>query len=171
MTSIAKCMTGVKGQDITQLVVTDTTASVSQKLRSSLGHRDNVLSSSITTSYVVTSTDSAQSYDGLSTQLQDAVSVGSFDTYLHNAAAASGATGFASATSSSVTTTDDLDSGSDGKKGLSAGAIAGIVIGVVTLLCAAAFFLLVRRPSTPLAEAAQPSSVGTIHLSPIPNKT
>lgn len=145
--SIADTMDGVESDDILDLQVTAGSSSD----RRLTGDEHRRLQDSIEASYIVEVRDADQSYESLSSQLSDAVTSGQFNTILQTNAAANGATGLEDATSDSVTTTNLLaDNGNKKKKddsddGLSDGAIAGIVIGVlagVIIIGAIAYFVI-----------------------------
>lgn len=165
--SIAMCMDGMLSSNVVDLTVQDVTTSRVPQLRSFSEH-DAALTSAISTTYTVVTSESSFTYDELSSELKSSVAAGDFDTYLHENAAASGATGFSSATSTSVTTTN-LQSGSSDNGGLSGGAIAGIVIACVVLLSACAYFVHRWRSSSPPLAAAeiQATTAGDISLNPV----
>mmetsp|Transcript_12131 Transcript_12131/g.20089 ORF Transcript_12131/g.20089 Transcript_12131/m.20089 type:complete len:185 (+) Transcript_12131:500-1054(+) len=99
------------------------------------GRRLASTSSGIATSYRVRVRNASLSYEGLSTELQESVDSGEFNQLLTANAEKNNATGLINATSSSVTTVnlipDSSGGGSSSSDALSAGEIAGIVIGVV----------------------------------------
>lgn len=161
ISSIAMCMTGVSGNDIKSLTVVAGPSSVSSSNNAlttvfkRLYAQLTSTSSSISATYIVTVTTGTQSYESLSGQLKSAVSTGLFTSYLHSMTTQTGATGFASASSSSVETSNNLDSSDDNSdsssgSGLSGGAIAGIVIGCVAfvvMVIVAVWFFAHRKSS------------------------
>lgn len=119
---------------------------------------------STTIYYVVTADFDGASYSSLSDQLSQAVNDGTFNNYLNQYATASGATDLTGCTSNSVTTADLLGSGGN-SNGLSTGAIAGIVIAIVSFfgfVISAIYYILVvqkqqQPPVLPTGSAPQPS--------------
>ena len=90
--------------------------------------------SSIALTYTVLTQSSRLTYEGLSSQLKSSVSSGYFNTQLQSIASGEGYNTLAQCTSSSATTVDETptsSSSSNKDDSLSAGAIAGIVIGSV----------------------------------------
>ena len=90
--------------------------------------------SSIALTYTVLTQSSSLSYEGLSSQLKSSVSSGYFNEQLQSIASGEGYNTLAQCTSSSATTVDETpasSSSSNKDDSLSAGAIAGIVIGSV----------------------------------------
>ena len=146
-------------------------------------------SDAIQADYVVVVHLASSSYSALSEQLQTAVSDGLFDDYLQAAAAQSGASGFDAATSSSVTTQNLLSGGGGGGSsssgggdndddgdGLSHGALAGLVIGLLgalVLLTGTGYYFLVYRPSPgesdSLSTRGQQAQAQTVEASTVSN--
>jgi len=90
--------------------------------------------SSIALTYTVLTQSSSLTYEGLSSQLKSSVSSGYFNEQLQSIASGEGYNALAQCTSSSATTVDETpasSSSSNKDDSLSAGAIAGIVIGSV----------------------------------------
>lgn len=150
--TIASCMQGVSTGNIINLVVTSATANVDVGaggrvqllVRRFVGALDTS-GSAINAAYEVNVRDPALSYSTLSTELTSAVTSGAFTTNLHAYATTTGATGFATATSNSVATTD-LQGSDDGDNdnnggGLTAGEIVCIAFGVAAFVGLVAFFL------------------------------
>jgi len=136
-------MNAVQANNIIDLVVTATTSSrtASFSLRTSATATSSVSANAATpainAAYEVSIHNPTVTYDSLSQQLITSVSIGTFTTILQSFAQENGAIGFASASSTSVSTQDLLSSDDDGgskKNGLGAGPIAGIVIGGVAFL-------------------------------------
>jgi hypothetical protein len=133
---IAACMDGVSPEEIIDMVVEDVTSSA---VAASLLRGADVTvqsSSSIRVTYTVTVTVTDDgTYGTLSSELVDAVNSGEFNDYLDEYGNSTGAVYLVGATSNSVTITNINvnDDSSDGS-GLSGGAIAGIVIGVLAFL-------------------------------------
>lgn len=156
--SIAQCMTGVTSQNIKYLNVTAPVATrrnlrtVEELVLSAVG-----TSNTVTASYYVAANVAGATYTSLSTELTTNVANGNFNGYLtNNTALFKGSSQLSTATSSSVTTSDvgfddDFDLGNIGITTISAGAIAGIVIGAVCfcscLLGGAYFFFFARKSS------------------------
>lgn len=138
-------MDGISANDITNFVVT-----AAQRLRQlqTIQIIIRATSSSIQATYVILSTNPTLNYDSLSSQLQKSVDNGDFNNYLsQNAASIPGATALVNCTSASIDTEDTLPpslNNDDNDETLSAGAIAGIVIGVVIFVAfvAACFYWL-----------------------------
>lgn len=140
--TIASMMTGVTLEDIIRLNITEAEASSASSSEETGRLRrlaDNV-TDSIDADYEIKVHNASLSYNELSSELIDGVSTGLFDSNLNKFALDNGAVFFLNATSTSVDTVDLVpeDSGSKKKKdddddddGLSDGAIAGIVIGVL----------------------------------------
>lgn len=143
--TVASTMTGVTAANIINL-------SVSGSRRRLAGRALFTANQAITVTYTVSVTTTSSS-DSLYYQLSTAVTSGSFNTALSSYAALFGASGLEGCTSNSV------NYPSDSKKGLSAGAIAGIVIGCVAFvgIVAAIIFFLMGNKKTPMAQA-QPAS-------------
>lgn len=160
--TIASCFTGATTSSVTNLVVTDGPSSsaaalLDHYLSVRVAHRI-LAGSSILTTYTVTLVNSLLSADSVAGELQNAVANGKFDNNLHAYAQANGATGFETATSSSVDVTvegDDDGGGSDNK--LSTGAIVGIAIGafaaLVLVLGAVWYFCSSRKKGDEAAAA------------------
>lgn len=141
--SIAACMNAVQPNNIIDLVVT---ASVSSHTISSATSFTTSLRSgasaaaatpAISAAYEVSIHNPSVTYESLSQQLIVSVSIGTFTTILRSFAQENGATGFAAAGSTSVSTQDLLSDDNDGsskKDGLGAGPIAGIAIGGAAFL-------------------------------------
>ena len=161
--SIASCMSDVSPSNIINLVVTDVaSSSIMQRMGASL----LASSGSINTVYDVSVRDPSLSYNSLSSQLSTAVSDGTFTSNLQTYSTSTGATGFATASSTSVTTADllDDDGGSDDKS-LSAGAIAGIAIGCaafMALLGAAVYYYFSSSAGSSSLTARATASVGGV---------
>jgi hypothetical protein len=107
------------------------------------------------------STDPTTYYNTLTSNLDASVSSGTFNSYLHSASTAYGATATASATCTNVTNSEPTivypsssSSSSSNNSGLSAGAIAGIVIGsvagVILIGFLAYYFMVMRNSDAPL---------------------
>jgi hypothetical protein len=134
---IAACMDGVSPEEIVDMVVKDVTSSA---VAASLLRGGDVAvqtSGSIRVTYTVTVTVTDDgTYDTLSSELVSAVNSGEFNDYLTEYGSSTGAVYYIGATSNSVTITNvnaNDDDSSDGA-GLSGGAIAGIVIGVLAFV-------------------------------------
>lgn len=157
------CMTGVSATDIIALSVTGSSSNAVVKSRRLAS------SSYITATYTVSVNTGTQSYDALTGQLQSAISKGQFNGYLQSMSAQTGATGFASATSDSVSTNNDLASDDSDDDSLSDGAIAGIVIGAVAFVALVAVGLwFFCRPKQSLA--TQQEGVSMPASNPMANK-
>jgi hypothetical protein len=119
-------MSGVEAGDITNIVVT---APTNRRLSTTAS---DVTTDAVVCSYVVRSTDPTQSYTTLSSQLSNAVSTGVFTNNLNSIAADSGATALVGCSSTSVSSQPiETSSSSSSSNKLSAGAVVGIVFGVL----------------------------------------
>jgi hypothetical protein len=171
--TIAGSVSGATTDSVTNLMVSagPTTTAGLRNLFTQHTAREALATESIAASYTVTVQDSAWSADALSGQLQTTISSGTFDSQLHMYAQQNGATGFQNATTDSVEVTDVSTSGSGGGGGsnkLSAGAIAGIVLGVlafVGLCVTAAVFLLCRKRAPAASTATQ--GAGQMQVNPL----
>lgn len=157
--AIAECMTGVTSSDVTAITATAAARrSLQTQTHKARPFGDSGASAdSISIAYVVSSNAAGASYSSLTSQLTAAVADGTFDTDLHNAAIATGATALTAVTSSAVSTTDSLsdDSGGDDDH-LSTGIIVGIAVGgavVLALLAMAVYWFTCRKVSASPAVA------------------
>ena len=148
--SIADCMEGITANDITDLVAQQGSRKLYIRAESS---------SSILISYTVKSTTQGLNYDTTSSQLQQAVTSGQFDTFLtENAKSTPGAYDLVGCTSNSVTT-ENLQVASPSNSNddeLSGGAVAGIVIAVIfaVAVCFGAVWLFVFKDKQSASEPA-----------------
>jgi hypothetical protein len=144
--SIARCMTGITASNIIDLVVSSSSRRLTLTLSSSSS------SSSLLTSYTVSTTETGVTYSSLSSQLSTNIENGEFDGFLNYYATVYNTPGFVNATSSTVTTVNDLAAppSSNDATGLNDGEIAGIVIGVtaaVALCCALSYYFIYYQSS------------------------
>lgn len=154
--SIAACMNNVVESNIINLVVT---ANSNRVRGQGVAASPFASTASIGASYQVNVHDAAESYSSLSSQLAAAVADGTFTAILQSYGDSMGATGFQSASSSSVTTADlEAPSSGSSKDSLSAGAIAGIVIGVVAGVVLIGFLVYYFTQSKSSPAVAQPSA-------------
>mmetsp|Transcript_22097 Transcript_22097/g.61934 ORF Transcript_22097/g.61934 Transcript_22097/m.61934 type:complete len:351 (+) Transcript_22097:60-1112(+) len=141
--AIASLMTQVGPEDIIELNVTESETSSSESSEDSRLRRlaENItVADSIEAQYIVKVHNSNLTYKSTSSELKAGVEDGTFDTNLHAFAATNGAIFFLNATSTEVETENLVETSSssskkkdddDSDEGLSDGAIAGIVIGVL----------------------------------------
>lgn len=140
--AIASLMTQVGPEDIIELNVTESETSSSESSEDRRLRRlaENItVADSIEAQYIVKVHNSNLTYESTSSELKAGVEDGTFDTNLHAFAATNGAIFFLNATSTEVETENLVETSSSSKKkddddsdeGLSDGAIAGIVIGVL----------------------------------------
>lgn len=139
--TIASCMNGVDGSDITNIVVT---APSRRRLSAIAADATN---DAVVCNYIVRSSDPTQSYATLTGELSTAVSNGVFTSNLNTFAADSGATAFVGCSSTVVIIEPiDTSSSSSSSSGISTGAIVGIVIGVligIGMLIGIAYYFMV----------------------------
>ncbi len=163
--AIAASMQGVQASDITDLVVTDGIARTTGALRATL-HKvisRALQTSSVNLAYTITTT-TVYTASQLSTQLQQALASGDFNTVLQLLAFQNGATELESATSLSTLETDiDENTNEDDKdeEVLSTGAIIGIAIGGAAFLVIVGVLIwyFTSKSSSSVAPASMSTSV------------
>jgi hypothetical protein len=164
--SIAACMTGILPQNIQDLVVTSAAVpppATTRKLSSSGNNhlRKLFLSLTITTTstsdtaaiqatYTVATTETGVTYTSLTNQLNANIANGVFTSNLNTYSQLYRTPGFINATSTPVSTTDNLSNDDDGNdsNGLKGGVIAGIVVGAFAggfALCALSYWFYYQR--------------------------
>ena len=130
--TVANLLSGVAPVDVTNIVITDTSS-------------DGIYMCAL--SYTVTGRDPLLSFEVLSTQLAANVASGQMEEKIYEYASVFGATHLSNCTFSEPRIADNDEGDTDSNKGLSVGALVGIVVGgaAVLLLLIALVMYFVRR--------------------------
>lgn len=170
--SIAACVSGATEDSVTNLVVSAGSSSSVTTVVTILVTKRILATSSIVATYTVTVTGTTKSSSALAGELNTAVTSGTFDNNLHTYAQDNGATGFETATSTSIDVEyNNDDDSSSGGPALSVGAIVGITIGCVAfvvLVAVGLVFLFGKRGASPSLNAATRANPATeMHVNPM----
>ena len=151
--SIAESMIGVLAENVINLVVISAPNSAAKFSAFSSHKLRTTATSAIYATYTV-SVPTTMTYSDLTSQLDAAVTSGQFTTQLQHNAGVFGATGFATASSSSVAITAVPSDSSSSSSDLSTGAIIGIAVGGFCGLLIIGFvvYYLIFLNSVPLAK-------------------
>jgi hypothetical protein len=152
--TIASAVSGATEDSVTDLVVTDPSATAAIALIPTTFIKRLLSGSSITITYTVTVTGTTLSVDALMGNLVTAVESGSFTAAMQSFAADNGADGLETASSDSVTTESEDD---DGAATLSTGGIIGIAVGGGVLVIALVVFAVMYCRSAKREQVVVPN--------------